>query len=383
MPGPLAPLVVLDFTHALAGPYCTMLLAAYGANVYKIESPQHPDMGRTWGPPFVGDVASYFLAFHSGKQGLAIDLKDPTGLEICRKLITRADVLVENFRPGTMDRLGLGYAAAHALNPRLVYCSISGQGQTGPGRDDPAMDLIMQAQCGLISTTGTPDGQTARCGHSVADVTAGMFALTGILMALRARDQSGEGQHVDISMLDGMISAMASNYAYYLGSGQVPVPLGTAFATIVPYAGFPAADGELVIAVASDKLWLTFCEALSQPEWAADPHYATNAARVANRSQLEPAIAAILSAKPLAHWQQLFRQYGIPCAPVRNLREVFEDPQAQAREMFPTVHHPTAGPVRVTGLPIKLSATPGAITTAAPTLGQHNESALRELLGDA
>ena len=378
MPGPLAPLVVLDFTHALAGPYCTQLLASYGASVYKIEAPQAPDMGRGWGPPFQGDVASYFLGFHSGKQALAINLKDPRGLDLCRQLVAKADILVENFRPGTMDRLGLGYAEAHALNPRLIYCSISGQGQTGPGRDDPAMDLIMQAHSGLISITGTADGHTARCGHSVADVTAGMFALIGILMALNARTTSGEGQYVDISMLDGMISAMASNYAYFLGSGQPPVPMGTAFATIVPYAGFPAADGEIVIAVANDKLWLAFCQAL---QWEPQPRYATNALRVANRATLEPAIAALFRQKPLSHWQSLLGQHGIPCAPVRNLRDVFEDPQAAARDMFPTVEHPTAGAVQVTGLPVKLSATPGAIGSAAPRVGQHTRAALRELLG--
>ena len=381
MPGPLSPLIVLDFTHALAGPYCTMLLASYGASVYKIESPLHPDMGRTWGPPFIGDVASYFLGVNSGKQGLAINLKDPRGLELCRRLMAKADILIENFRPGTMQRLGLGYDDAHAINPRLVYCSISGQGQTGPGRDDPAMDLIMQAHCGLISFTGIANGETARSGHSVADVTAGMFALTGILMALAAREKSGEGQLVDVSMLDGMISAMASNYAYFLGSGQVPVPMGTAFATIVPYAGFPAADGEIVIAIASDKLWLTFCEAMAQPAWAHDPRYSTNALRVAHRGDLEPAICAIFREKPTAYWQTLFRKYGIPCAPVRNLQAVFDDPQAAARDMFPTLQHPTAGPVQVTGLPIKFSATPGQITTAAPLLGQHTRTALRDLLG--
>ena len=358
-----------------------MLLASYGASVYKIESPLHPDMGRTWGPPFIGDVASYFLGVNSGKQGLAIDLKDPRGLELCRRLIAKADVLIENFRPGTMPRLGLGYDDVHAINPRLVYCSISGQGQTGPGRDDPAMDLIMQAHCGLISFTGTAQGETARSGHSVADVTAGMFALTGILMALTAREKSGEGQFVDISMLDGMISAMASNYAYLLGSGHVPVPMGTAFATIVPYAGFPAADGEIVIAVASDKLWLTFCAAIARPDWAHHPRYATNALRVAHRGELEPAICAIFRRKPTVHWQEVFRQSGIPCAPVRNLQAVVDDPQAAARDMFPTLQHPTAGPVKVTGLPIKLSATPGQINTAAPLLGQHTRSALRELLG--
>lgn len=381
MPGPLNPLVVLDFTHALAGPYCTLLLASYGATVYKIEGPHSADMGRTWGPPFIGDVASYFLSLNSGKQGVAINLKDPRGVELCRQLIAKADVLIENFRPGTLERLGLGYAAAQIINPRLIYCSISGHGQTGPSRDDPAMDLIMQADSGLISFTGTAKGETARSGHSVADITAGMFALTGILMALHSRQTTGVGQYVDVSMFDGMISAMASNFAYYFGSGQVPVPMGTAFATIVPYAGFPVADGEIVIAVASDKLWIDFCEALHRPDWAADPRYATNALRVANREDLEPAIVDLFRQQPTKHWQQLFRQHGIPCAPVRNLQAVVNDPQSAARDMFPTVQHPTAGAVRVTGLPIKLSATPGAIGTAAPRIGQHTHAALRDLLG--
>ncbi len=381
MPGPLDPLVVLDFTHALAGPYCTMLLASYGATVYKIEGPHSTDMGRTWGPPFIGDVASYFLSLNSGKQGVAIDLKDPRGVELCRQLIAKADVLIENFRPGTMERLGLGYQAVEPLNSKLIYCSISGHGQTGPSRDDPAMDLIMQADSGLISFTGTAKGETARSGHSVADITAGMFALTGILMALHSRQTTGRGQYVDISMFDGMISAMASNFAYYLGSGNVPVPMGTAFATIVPYAGFPAADGEIVIAVASDKLWLTFCEALEKPDWAADSRFTTNALRVANREVLEPQIVARFRQQPTKHWQALFRLHGIPCAPVRNLRDVVNDPQSADREMFPTVQHPTAGPVRVTGLPIKLSATPGAIGAAAPLIGQHTYAALKDLLG--
>src|ERR1700722_15551734 len=253
MSTPLEGIRVLDFSHALAGPYCTMLLSQYGAEVYKIEPPDGGDIGRTWGPPFSGSDASFFIGLNSGKRSLAIDLKKPEGLALCLDLAANADVLIENMRPGTMTRLGLGYEAVRARNPRLIYCAISGYGQTGPARDDAAMDLIVQASSGLISTTGVEGGEPARCGHSVADVTAGMFALIGIQLALEARHKTGEGQFVDVSMLDSMISAMASNYAFYFGSGVVPEPMGTRFATIVPYRGFLTHDRENVIAGASHK----------------------------------------------------------------------------------------------------------------------------------
>lgn len=380
MSKPLDGLRVLDFSHALAGPYCTMLMAAYGASVYKIEGTDTIDMGRTWGPPFQGGEASYFLGINSGKQSISIDIKHPKGLDLCLRLIQNADILIENFRPGAMARLGLGYDAAQARNPRLIYCSISGYGQNGPRRDDPAMDLILQASSGLISVTGTPGGQTARCGHSVADITAGMFSLIGILMALRVREQTGRGQFVDVSMLDSMISAMASNYANLLGSGIVPKPLGTAFATIVPYAAFPTKDREIAIAVASEKLWATFCDAIGKPEWIADPRFATNPLRVANRAVLEPAIVEIFRTRTAAEWTAHFKSTGIPCTPVRTLDEVVADPQSEARQMFPVLHHPKAGAIRVTGAPIKLSETPGAIESPAPLLGQHTAEALHHLL---
>src|SRR6267378_3003814 len=228
-------LKVLDFSHALAGPYCTMLLAQYGADVYKVEAAGGGDIGRGWGPPFIGDQASFFVGVNTGKRGVSIDLKRPEGIELCLRLAERADVLLENYRPGTMERLGLGFLAARKRNPRLVYCSISGYGQDGPSRDEPAMDLILQASSGLMSVTGTADGNRVRCGYSVADVNTGMFALIGILMALRSRDACGHGQFVDVSMLDSVISSMTSNFMIYLGSEYVPGPLGTSYSSIVPY----------------------------------------------------------------------------------------------------------------------------------------------------
>lgn len=381
MPSPLDNLRVLDFSHALAGPYCTMLMATYGAEVYKIEGIDTIDMGRTWGPPFQGGEASYFLGVNAGKKGVAIDLKHPRGLELCHSMIAKADVLIENLRPGAMERLGLGYEKARALNPRLVYCSISGYGQNGPSRDDPAMDLILQATSGLISVTGTGAGALARCGHSVADITAGMFALIGILMALRSRELTGTGQFVDVAMLDSMISAMCSNFANLFGSGVAPIPLGTAFATIVPYRTFHTADGELAIAVASEKLWQQFCQVLGRPDLASDERYVSNPLRVKNRAALETLLQALFREQTNAQWMERLRQGGVPCGPVRDLMAVSQDPQTTAREMFPLVDHGQAGPVHVTGAPIKFSQTPGAVKTAAPRHAQHTREALHALLG--
>ncbi len=352
-----------------------MLLAQYGAEVLKIEDPATGDVGRSWAPPFTGGEASYFLGLNAGKRSLAIDLKKPEGLELCLKLAANADILIENMRPGTMTRLGLGYDAVRTRNPRLIYCAISGYGQTGPSRDDPAMDLIVQASSGLISTTGVEGGERVRSGHSVADITAGMFALIGIQFALEARHRTGEGQFVDVSMLDGMISAMASNYAYYFGSGIVPEAMGTRFSTIVPYRGFPTKDREIVIAVASQKLWRSFCAMLDRPDLADNPDYATNALRVKNRGVLEPLVAELLRTRTAAEWSKIFAEAGIPCSAVRTLDEVANDPQAAAREMFPEV-----GGTHITGSPVKLSATPGTVKHPAPTLGADTRATLAQIL---
>jgi crotonobetainyl-CoA:carnitine CoA-transferase CaiB-like acyl-CoA transferase len=372
---PLDGLRVLDFSHALAGPYCTMILAHYGAEVYKIEMPDGGEIGRTWGPPFTGDEASYFLGINAGKRSLSVDLKKPEGVALCLDMINRVDIIMENMRPGTMDRLGLGYSAAKARNPKVIYCSVSGYGQTGPSRDDPAMDLILQAASGLISVTGVEGGERVRCGHSVADITAGMFSIIGILMAVEARHRTGEGQFVDISMLDSMISAMASNFANYVGSGVVPEAMGTRFGTIVPYRGFPTADREIVIAVASAKLWEQFCLAMDRPDWADNPDYTTNALRVKHRAILEPEIEAQFRTNTSAYWAKKLLDNGIPCSPVRTLDEVAADPQVAEREMLPEIEG-----FRVTGAPVKFSSTPGRVARRAPHLGEHSAELLREIL---
>ncbi len=377
---PLDGIRVLDFSHALAGPYCTMLLAEYGAEVYKLES-RDGDMGRGWGPPFAGGEASFFLGLNRGKRGISFDLKHPEGLDLCLKLIDRMDVLIENFRPGAMDRLGLGYRALHARHPALVYCSISGYGQDGPSRDEAAMDLVVQASSGLLSITGTADGESVRCGYGVTDVTSGQFALIGILLALRARERTGQGQFVDVSMLDGMISTMSSNYSSFLGSGVTPQPMGTAFPTVVPYRVFHTLDRPVAIAVGSEKLWSGFCRALDRPDLEKHPDYATNAARIRNRAVLEPLLDGVFSARPVAEWMERLQAAGIPSSPVRNFRDVAEHPQSAVRKMFPTLDHPAAGAHRVTGTPVKLSDTPGGPGVPAPLLGQHTRETLTELLG--
>jgi len=371
---------VLDFSHALAGPYCTLLLADFGASVYKMESPGGGDMGRGWGPPFAGGHSSFFLGLNRGKYGLSIDLKRPEGLDLCLRLIDRMDVLIENFRPGTMDRLGLGYAAMAQRNPHLVYCSISGYGQDGPLRDEAAMDLVVECSSGFMSITGTEEGEQVRSGYAVADVNAGVFAAIGILIALRAREQTGRGQYIDVAMLDGMISAMSSNYMSYLGSNRVPGPLGSGFPTVVPYRVFMAKDRAFSIAVGSEKLWGEFCRAIERPDLEAHPEFATNALRVQNRHAVEAVLAAVFRERGMVEWVERLNGAGIPCSPVRTFEEVAAHPQTAVRNMFPTIH-PASGPHRVTGPPIKMSETPARIGAPAPALGEHTEQVLSELLG--
>ena len=374
---PLEGIRVLDFSHALAGPYCTLLLADYGADVCKLEA-REGDMARGWGPPFAGGISSVFLGLNRGKRGVSIDLKQPEGRELCLRLIDRMDVLVENFRPGSMDRLGLGYSQLRERNSRLIYCSISGYGQAGPSRYEAAMDLVMQSSSGLLSITGTPEGESVRCGYGVTDVTAGLFSVIGILLALRARERTGRGQYVDVAMLDCMISTMSSNYMSYLGSGVVPQPMGTAFPTVVPYRVFHAADRALSIAVGSEKLWSMFCRAIDRPDLEKNPDYESNAKRIQNRTPLEDLLASVFIRHNAREWLERLQAAGIPSSLVRNFEEVANDPQCELREMFPVLDHATAGPHRVTGTPIKLSETPGGTGKAAPLQGAHTREVMKE-----
>jgi crotonobetainyl-CoA:carnitine CoA-transferase CaiB-like acyl-CoA transferase len=378
MPTALHGIRVLDFSHALAGPYCTLLLSDYGATVYKLEA-SSGDMGRGWGPPFAGGISSFFLGLNRGKQGISIDLKRREGLELCLRLIDQVDVLIENFRPGTMDRLGLGYGALHQRHPRLIYCSISGYGQQGPSREEAAMDLVVQASSGLLSITGTENGESTRCGYGVTDVTAGLFAVIGILLALRARETAGIGQFVDVAMLDSMISTMSSNYMSFLGSQVTPRPMGTSFPTVVPYRVYRASDRQLAVAVGSERLWSVFCAAIERPDLENHPLYQSNALRIENRATLEPVLDGIFLQRSARQWAAKFYAAGVPCSLVRNFKEVAEDPQAAIRQMFPVLEHAAAGSHLVTGTPVKLSETPGHPSSPAPLLGEHTRNVLKEI----
>lgn len=382
MPGALADLLVLDLTRVLAGPYGTMILGDFGARVIKIEQPGRGDDTRQWGPPFTpSGESAYFLCANRNKQSLALDLKSAAGRQILRELAQRADVLIENFKVGTLDRLGLGYAALREQNPGLIYCAITGYGQTGPYRDRPGYDTVIQAQGGIMSITGPADGEPFKVGVAIVDISAGLYAATAILAALHHRQHSGEGQFIDIALFDTQLGWLANVASAYLVSGQPPQRYGNAHATIVPYQAVPSADGWLMLAVGNDQQFLALCRLLGHPEWASDPRFATNPARVANRATLIPQLEAIFRTRTTHEWVLALLDQGVPCGPVNDIPTALHDPQAQARAMLQSIHHPQSGPLPMVGPVPKLSATPPSIASPPPLLGEHSASILREFLG--
>jgi crotonobetainyl-CoA:carnitine CoA-transferase CaiB-like acyl-CoA transferase len=358
-----------------------MLLADMGARVIKIEHPDRGDDTRAWGPPFVGSESAYFLSINRNKESLTLDLKNPAARSVVDGLLKRADVLVENFRPGTMERLGLGFAALSELHPRLIYCSISGFGQTGPRSSQAGYDAVVQAEGGLMSITGAADGPPFRLGVAISDIVSGMFAAQGIAMALLARGRSGRGQLVDVGMLDATAALLTYQAAISFATGAAPKRMGNRHPTIVPYETFAAADGEIVIAVGNDDQWRRFCDVAALSELARDSRFATNRARVENYEALRPSIAERLKTRPRDEWLEALRTAGVPSGAVRDVGEVLRDPQLADREMIASVVHESLGPVRVLGVPIKLSDTPGSVRSGPPTLGQHTEAILRDDLG--
>ena len=378
-PGPLAGLTILDLTRVLSGPYCTMLLADMGARVIKIEHPGRGDDTRAWGPPFVGAESAYFLSINRNKESVTLDFKTPEGRDILERLVGRADALVENFRPGALARAGFDYEAIAARHPRLVYCSISGFGQTGPSRDRPGYDAVIQAEGGLMSVTGDPDGPGYRVGIAIADLVAGLLAAQGIALALFARDRTGRGQHVDISMLDGIVSLLSYHASTYLTTGATSRRVGNRHATIAPYDTLAAADGEFFLAVGNDDQFRRFCGVADLPELPRDERFASNPARVVNRDALVALLLPALRTRPRQWWIAALTEAGVPCGAVREVPEVMSDPQIRARQMIEAVEHATLGQLSVLGVPIKLSDTPGTVRTAPPTLGQHTAQVLGEL----
>jgi formyl-CoA transferase/CoA:oxalate CoA-transferase len=375
---PLTGLTIVDLSRVLSGPYCTMLAADMGARVIKIEQPGKGDDTRAWGPPFVGGESAYFLSINRNKESLALNIKDPRGRDVLERLLTRADVLVENFRPGTMDRLGLAYEAIAPRFPRLVYCSISGFGQSGPRTKQPGYDAVMQAEGGLMSITGEAGGPPYRLGVAISDIVTGMFAAQGITLALLARERTGRGQLVDISMLDTTTALLTYQAAIYFATGKAPARMGNRHPTIVPYETFDGSDGAFVLAVGNDEQWRRFCTTAGLEALASDARFATNRDRVAHYAELKPLLESHLRTRPREEWIRLLTAAGIPCGSVRDIAEVLGDPQVTARDMIQSVDHPTLGTIDVLGTPIKLSETPGTVRQAPPTLGQHTEQILKE-----
>jgi formyl-CoA transferase/CoA:oxalate CoA-transferase len=382
---PLDDLLVLDLSRVLSGPFCSMYLGDFGARVVKLEHPTGGDDTRSFGPPFAGGESVYFMSINRNKESVAIDLKHPRGRALALQLAARADVLLENFRPGTLDKLGLDYATLQAQNPRLIYASISGFGHGGLAEwaRKPGYDLVAQGMGGAASLTGDPDGPPLKFGLSIADLVAGLYTLAGVLVALHARARTGRGQQVDVSMLDGQISLLTYHAGTYFSTGKVPTRRANQHPSIVPYETFRAADGYVNIACGNDGLWRDFCRAVGAPlaPLADDPRYATNAARVANRAALAAILEPLVAARPVAEWTALCDAAGVPAGPILDVGQALEHPQVRARGMVVPIAHPTAGELRVTGVPVRLSETPGAVRRAPPRLGEHTRDTLAELCG--
>jgi crotonobetainyl-CoA:carnitine CoA-transferase CaiB-like acyl-CoA transferase len=372
---------VLDLTRILAGPYCSQALADAGADVVKVEEPGKGDDTRGWGPPFVEGESTYFLAVNRGKRSLALDLRDPRGREVLWKLVDWADVLVENFRPGTLDRLGFSYDVVHARRPRLVYASISGYGADGPWGGRPGYDAVVQGEGGLMSITGSPDGPPFRVGASVVDVTAGQTAFQGILLALLRRERTGLGGRVEVSLLESLLATLAYHGASYLLAGVVPGRLGNRHPNLAPYETFEAEGGYVIVGVGSEGLWTAFCAALGQPELAADARFATNALRVTNYDDLRARLAPVFRGRAVADWLSTLEAAGVPCGRVRTVAEALDGPQIAARGFLLDVDHPRLGPGRYVGSPISLDGAGRGSRRPPPALGEHSREVLREVAG--
>lgn len=380
MSRPLRGITVLDMTWALAGPYSTMVLADLGARVLKVERPGQGDFSRG-NPPFVDRVSTYFASVNRGKESLTVNLKHPDGKRIIRELGRRVDVLVENFVPGTMARLGLGADTLCAINPRLIYASCSGFGQTGPYREKPALDMIIQAMAGTLSITGEPSGPPVRPGFSIGDIGASLFLAVGILGALVERERSGVGQVLDVSMLDCQMALLENAFVRYLATGEVPGPIGTRHPVVAPFRAFRAKDAYLVIAVGNSEQWQALGRALGREDLARDGRFASNELRTANREKLESLLEEIFRGRTASEWLAALEAAGVPCGPINTVADAAGDPQVAARGMLVPVPHPGAGELRMVDTPIKFSRTPAGIAGPSPALGQDTEKILGELLG--
>jgi crotonobetainyl-CoA:carnitine CoA-transferase CaiB-like acyl-CoA transferase len=379
MAPPLTGITVVDLTRVLAGPYCTMLLGDMGAEVIKIERPDGGDDTRAFGPPYLNGESAMFLAINRNKQSITLNLKHSEAKTILSKLIERADVLVENFRPGTMAKLGFDYEAVSALNPRIIYCSISGFGQTGPYADRGGYDTIAQAMSGIMSATGHPDMPPAKAGVPIADIGTGMFAAFGIVCAYIARQHTGEGQLVDTALLDTSIALSLVESATFLAGGELPSPLGSTHRRNAPHGAFRVKDGYIAITADSAHFWKRFCQIMGLEALLDDPRFNSNADRVANKQLLQDIIERVTTTREGSYWLEVLEAAEIPCGPVNSYAEVFENPHVRAREMLMEMEHPVAGQVKMAGFNVKLTSTPAALRLPAPTLGQHTREVLHTL----
>ncbi len=380
MPGPLSGYRVLSFGRVLAGPYAAMILCDMGAEVIKVEEPAKGDPARNNGP-FINGLGSYFLSVNRGKKSITLNLRQQEGKGIARRLIRLVDVLIENFRPGVMDRLGLGYEALREINPRLVYASISGFGQTGPYTHRPAYDMVAQGMGGTVSITGEPGRPPVRVGYSIGDMGAALFASNAILASLLERERSGQGQWIDVAMMDSQVALCENALARYFATGEIPLPIGSRHPLITPFQIFPTQDGWIVLIASREDEWERFCHLVGRPDLLEEPRFKSRSERTRNHAVLEPIIEEIIRSRTTAQWLQDLEAAGIISSPVNNIQQVAEDPQVQSRDMIAEVQHPKLGRLKVAGTPIKLSRTSCNIKEAVPDLGQHTEEILMGLLG--
>lgn len=380
MAGPLQGIKVLDLTRVLAGPYCTMMLADMGAEVIKIERPDGGDDSRAYGP-FVSSESAYFMSVNRGKKSVTLNLKAQEGRALLLEMVERVDVLVENFKPGVMKKLGLGYEELKQRNPRLIYAASSGFGQTGPYSSLPAYDLIIQGLGGVMSITGPDAATPTKVGTSIADILSGIFTCVGVLAALQNRERTGQGQMVDVGMLDCMVAILENAIARYATLGQVPQPLGNRHPSIAPFCTLPTRDGAINVACGNDELWRRYCELAGLGALLRDPRFATNPLRVQHWSELEQLLHETMRARTSAEWTALLRPAGVPVGPIQTIDQLMQDPHVLARDMLVELTHPVAGTVKVPGTPLKFSETAAQVSEPAPLLGQHNEAVLSGLLG--
>lgn len=379
LPAPLQGLKVIEIGVAMAGPYCGMMLADYGADVIKIERTDQGDESRNWAPFFEGRMSHYFAAVNRNKKSLAVDLKSKEGRAIVERLVLDADVLIDNFRPGALERAELGYEMLHRKNPRLIYCSITGYGATGPLKDERANDVAMQAYAGGMSITGEAGRGPVKMGISVADIGAGMFATTGVLLALQMRNVTGKGQRVDTSLLEGQIAMLSYHYTAYFASGKSPERKGSSAQGLVPYQAFKASDGWMVVAVFTDRMWRDLCSALGMPEWGDDARFNSPQRRMVNRETIITALTEIFARESVAAWRARLAPLGIPCTPVLPIDQVVQEEQVQARDMIVEVETSGSHKLRMAGVPIKFSNAAGGVRTGPPRLGEHSKEIMKSL----